>query len=444
MFVRHESISSFFQSSRALARPSMVSVAVALVFSSTIPSATAQRYQALTPKFTEKSSKSVFRAAGQALSNPTTYQTEKSKIDEYFMKYYFPVMTQTDPVELGKLGKRREDLFKWLRATKVSEAQKQLTSLALKAQRVISRGNFHPAVRYNGALIVGLLDKEYATAAKPPVPLPEGTLALLELLEQKSFVFKEKQVKVPPSVRAAALVGLERHARFGISGEVSGRVTKAALAVIAEANPEEEVSKSVHHWMKCMAARVLARQYAEGPTVEVHSALTGLIADDKMGLEDRCCAAELLDKIKYQAAAGINGTEAVLALGLLAQDVLEEEAKESKEFEEEALEHGDGSRRGRGRSRIDIDAPQYPRRRLLNRLSCISRGSNSLADGLADEAKQNLQKLVEELKPTILVAADEDSGNLDITGAVKQLKTTIDNLVDSWKPAEAAEDADAA
>jgi hypothetical protein len=436
MFTLLQSRHFFFQSPRTLVRHMIVPMAVALVLSLTIPSALAQRYSVFTPKLNDKEAKSLWRVTSQAVNNAAAFQTDKSKIDEYFMKYYFPLMTQYDPKNLGELGERREDLVKWLREAKVPEAQEHLTGLTLKAERIISRGNFHPAVRYNAALIVGLLDKEYATA--PPVPLPEGTLALLELLEQNEFALKDKKVKVPASVKAAALVGLERHARFGISAEYTDRVTKASLAAIADTEPEEEVSKSVHHWMKCMAARVLVRQYAEGPTVEVQASLTGLISDDKMGLEDRCCAAELLEKINYQAAAGIDGTAAMLALGQLAQDVLEDEAKESEEFEKEALEKGPTSNRGGfGRLHSEDDGPKYPRRRLLNRLTCITRGSKSLANGLADEAKQNLHKLVDSLKPTISVVADKDSGNLDIAGAVKDLKTEINALVNSWKPAEA-------
>jgi len=442
MFTLLQSRHSFFQSPRTLVRHMIVPMAVALVLSLTIPSALAQRYSVSTPKLNDKEAKSLWRVTSQAVNNAAAFQTDKSKIDEYFMKYYFPLMTQYDPKNLGELGERREDLVKWLREAKVPEAQEHLTGLTLKAERIISRGNFHPAVRYNAALIVGLLDKEYATA--PPVPLPEGTLALLELLEQNEFALKDKKVKVPASVKAAALVGLERHARFGISAEYTDRVTKASLAAIADTEPEEEVSKSVHHWMKCMAARVLVRQYAEGPTVEVQTSLTGLISDDKMGLEDRCCAAELLEKINYAKAGGINGTAAVLALGQLAQDVLKEEAKESAEFEQEALTQGPINNRSLRRNNLDRGASEYPRCRLLNRLKCIAQGSNSLVDGLSDEAKQNLQKLVDSLKPTISVVADKDSGNLHITEAVQELKTEIDALVKSWKPPKAkAEDGDA-
>ncbi|MCG8450822.1 MAG: hypothetical protein MI725_14735, partial [Pirellulales bacterium] len=244
---------------------------------------------------------------------------------------------------------------------------------------------------------------------------------------------------------AAALVGLERHARLGIASEESARrVTKAALAVIADTEPEEEVSTDVHHWMKCMAARVLSRQFADGPTVEVQTALTGLIADDKMNLEDRCCVASLLDNMKFEAATDIDGAAAVVALGQLTQDVVEEEAKESEDFEKEALRHSP-STRGGGRYDASLEGPKYPRSRLLNRLISINSGADSLSKGLQEGDKQNLQALTDALDPVITIVADKNSLDLDITPSVQTMKRTIDSLVNSWKPpaAEAAEEAEA-
>ncbi len=434
MFTRQKSLRWQFRCERISWRIFIFPVVLTLVNALTIPNAFAQRYETLSAKMGDKASKTLWRTAAQALNNPATYQTDKGEIDAFFMKYYFPKMTETNPNELGQLGKRREDLLKWLRGTKVPEAQQHLTGLTLKAMRVISRHNFHPAVRYNAALILGFLNNQYATAAQPPVPLPEGTLALIELMEESEFTIKGKTIKVPASVRVASLVGLQRHARFGITENNAPRVTKACLEIITSKEPREEITRSVHHWMKCMAARVLAHQHGKALPTDIQSALTGLIADNQMGLEDRCCAAEILDHISYAKAAALDGTDAVLTLGKLAQDVLEEEAKESEEFEQDAIKRGPGTNRGfGGRNNFELATPQYPRRRLLNRLTCITRGSNSLVHGLSDESKQNMQKLVDTLTPTMTQVANKKTGSLEVTGAVIELKSTVDTLVNSWK-----------
>ena len=221
-----------------------LSIFTLLIFCIALPNASAQRFVSLTPRLNAKQAKVLERIINQALKTPAAYQAAEKDIESYFMKYKFPTMTSYTPEALGELGKEREKLIKIIRGTSVKAAQDKLTALSLKAGISISRTNFHPAVRYNAALIVGLLDKEYSANNQPPTPLPEGTLALIELLEKDAFTNKQgKDTKVPASVKTAALVGLERHARFGISAEYTDRVTKAALAVIANTEPEEEISE---------------------------------------------------------------------------------------------------------------------------------------------------------------------------------------------------------
>ncbi|MCH2113389.1 MAG: hypothetical protein MK171_00530 [Pirellulales bacterium] len=409
------------------------------------PFAAAQNFKKLEPKLSGKQAKALSRGFSQMLRDPDAFEAGKARIDEYFKGYFFPAMTNYGPNELGQLAKYRETLLKTVRGATVDAAQQQLTDLSLKAGIELSRGNFHPAVRYNGTLIIGLLDKRVA-ANGPPEPLPAATIALVDLLEQDKAAGGGAAVRVPASVKAAAWVGLERHARFGIQADYRERVTQAALALVADTEPQEELSRPVHNWMKCMAARVLAQQSADGPTAEVHSALTELIADNQMDLEDRCCAAELLQKIDYKTGGNWDGAATVLALGQLAQDVLEEEAEESVEFEKKRLERAPAFRSPRRRSTprrggTRIDGPEYPRSRLVDRLTSITAGANSLAKGLLEASEQNLQLLTAALEQTITLVVDKDSGDLLVTQSVKELKSTVDTLVNGWKPpaAEAAE-----
>ena len=77
---------------------------------------------------------------------------------------------------------------------------------------------YHPAVRYNAVLIIGMLDKTYAAPGRPPVPLPEGFVKLHTILDA---AVKGKQVA--PFLVVGALVGLQRHAASRIARSAHAR-----------------------------------------------------------------------------------------------------------------------------------------------------------------------------------------------------------------------------
>jgi hypothetical protein len=305
--------------------------------------------------------------------------------------------------------------------------------------RVIARDNYHPAVRYNAALILGMLDQQYAGGGAnptPPVPLPAGTNDLLELLEQAEF----NGIKVHPSVKVGALEGLERHVRFGLDAQYSERVTKAALAVLAQEPAVLEVGTDVNDWIKCQAARVLTRQFKEGPNAEVHTALTRLIADDKMSLEDRCCIVGLLQRMKYSAAADTDVKSTLVPLGNLTKAVVTAGADKALEFENIFAPGGRRPSQSYGRSfgnRRGEEGPKLERRQLLARLTLIRKGAKSLSEGLSDDEQQKIQALTDLLTPVMAISADKNALDLNVAGDVIKLKDTIDNMIASWQPAAA-------
>ena len=392
--------------------------------------AVAQRFQSIEPKLNVREANAMRGTVTKALRDPSAFEANKKDLDAYFTKYYFPTMTL--PAKLGELAKRRENLFKqFIRPARVPAAQQHLTALTLKAMGIIARGNFHPAVRYNAVLILGMLDEKVAgsgAGGAKPVPFPAGTNELLDLLENDEF----KNVKVPASLKLGALLGLERHARFGINPQYADRVTKAALAMIAQEEPPADLDPEVHYWMRCQAARVLSRQFAEGPNAQVQAAITSLIADPHMSIEDRCSATELMKRMKYDAAAGVDVTATVRAMGDLAKTVASDEAEKANDFQDEML-RGGGGRRLQGGEELT-----YQRRRLVARLHSIYEGGNSLSKGLPDAERQQLQSLLSTLEPVMEVADDKDSGDLDITPKVIEMAKQVRSVVESWKPADKA------
>ena len=300
---------------------------------------------------------------------------------------------------------------------------------------MLSRGNYHPAVRYNAVLILGLLDQQYAggRVKAKPIVLSEATNGLLELLETNEF----KGVKVHPSVKVGALEGLERHARFGIDAQYADRVTQASLAMLAQKPSDVDVDADVNNWMKCQAARVLVQQFKTGPSKEVHGALTQMIADDNMSLEDRCCVAGLLGKMTFPGEADVAVT--LVPLGMLTQAVVAEGAEKAQEFEDLILGNNPSGRR-RSYSR-DEEGPKLERRQLLSRLASINKGATSLTAGLNDEEKQKLQGLTDLLLPVMKASGSPKELDLEVTAKVIQLSDTIADLVANWQPAAAVVEA---
>ena len=421
---------------RALARAIAAMMVAAVIATVMAGSVGAQQYKSHEPKMNIRQAKTLAQDVANAMRNLAAFQGGgEAAIDRYFGDFFFRQMTLHKPSQLLHLSKYRETLFKrFLRPSPVVEAQQHLTNIALRTAKAISRRNYHPAVRYNATLIIGMLDQKYSVGGAPPVVLPAGTKDLLELLEQDKF----NDVKVHPSVKVGALEGLERHVRFGIDAQDGERVTKAALAVLAQEPSVLDVDLGVNNWIKCQAARVLARQFKEGPSNEVQAALTKLIADGEMELEDRCCIVALLEKMKYTAGAGPDVAAAVVPLGRLTIEVVAEGAEKAREFEQLIVGGpGGGRRRNFGRRGRGDEGPKLERRQLLARLKSIEKGAGSLSNGLSDEEKQKVQALTDLLAPVMKRSEDKKSLDLDVAGDVIKLEDTINNMVASWQPAAA-------
>lgn len=437
-----------------LQRTSMVNwIACALTASAlllTAPGASAQSYEEMKATVKEADGKQLRPKIAAILRNSQSLSdAQKKQMVDYFMGYYFPRMTRTDAESLGRLAEDRKKFFQqYLNLTKSQSVRNDMVKMTMSRMGKIALGNYHPAGRYNAILLIGMLDEIPATVGanpKPPTPLPAGTNALIAVLTRPEI----SGVKVPTSAKVGALVGLERHARFGIDEKHAAEVTKAALALIAQQEPGEDVSEAVHHWMKCQAARVLVNQYAKGPNSDVQLALNGLIADGEMSLDDRCCAAQLLKKLEYGAAADLNVDETTTVLGELAKTVLTKESKAAKDFQDELYEGG-GALSGRGRSsefgeysgafspRGGVDeGPRLEKRRMLARMKAIVDGAQSIAEKSPD-VKAKLDPLREPIEKVIASATKKNAIDVNIARDVIELGNQVALVVDSWQPAAEA------
>ncbi len=444
-------------------RHSALFCAVALVSSILASAVHAQRYDTIPIKLDVREGKRLQMVFVTALRNPAGFGASQEDIDKFLKQYYFPLMTSTAAEDLGNLSKARGDLFKSIAQAANPASQQYLIDMTFNVARVLARGNYHPASRYNAVLMLGDLDQQLGTPTAPPVPHAKATLELLELVEQEEF----NKIPVPESVKLGALLGLERHTRYGINPQLSERLTKAMLGVITSKAPED-VEPEVHDWVRSAAAQVLANQHAKGPTKEVQAALSGLIADAKTGLDDRCKVAEALKKITYTTGADIDGNATTDALAQLTLDVVTNAAKLARDYQKEALSRGNfdtmrsggygGGGRGRrggggyggeyggggyggGRFGAEEDtSPRFERRELFARLYSIGLGSSSLRAGLADDAKDRVEALIAEMKPLMQFMDDKNATEVDVSSRVIELEASLKTLIQSWgKPIAAAE-----
>jgi len=419
--------------------PAFLAAALAMVATP----AWAQTYKSIKPPIDQRAAKGMQVTVSRAIRDPAGFGNDEVVVQDYFMKYYFPQMTGATPESLAELGSMRENLFRrFIRASPNANSQKTLSGWALKVATALTQGNYHPAVRYNAVLILGDLDQQIAgggTNATPPVPLPEATAAMLDLLEQSDF----GGVAVHPSVMLGALVGLERHARFGIAPQHADRVTKAALDVIAQTEPPEDVSQDVHQWMKCQAASVLAWQHRQKPSAQALAALNGLMSDEAFDLENRAFVAGLLKRLDFTQAADLDAPAAITALGKLSQAVLKAESKLARDYQKEMLGNPGGNFRDFGARGFgdDDNSPKFERRQLLSRLRSIYDAGNSLMDGLPGNNKQQIEDLLDAMKPARLAAADKDATDLGVAERVIQAAQAVDQVTQSWNAGAAQADA---
>jgi hypothetical protein len=375
----------------------------------------------------------------------------KKDLDAFFKDYLYRSMTSVDPVELGKLGQKREQLFtRYINTAKAQGVHDYINDITLKPMISIAKGNYHPAVRYNAVLIVSQLDQQ--TGAKP---LPAATDALLTFLENDQF----NNAPVPTPVKLAALIGLQRHLRLGLDPALNDRITKAALAVVNREKAPEDVSAKTYGWVRRQAAQVLALQSAKGLTPPVHDALMKLVSDGKIDLDDRCETAKLLQAAMYKDAKGLDGGAMTMALGELARSVLNIELKDAQTYQDKLVANpgmvgpggGGFGFEGRGgpgggmdfaMASVEDTTPHYEKRKMIDRTLAIAVAADAVAAGGSDEVKARGVELAKTLRTTAESIAAEERESA-VSEAVIILAGQVDQLVGSWgpqaKPAPAAQ-----
>ncbi len=368
--------------------------------------------------------------------NPSGDAAERKNFEDYLTRYYFPAMTRTDEVALGELGDLRFDLFNQFIWPADASLKDDLTAKAAAfALNVIKKyREYHPAVVYNAVLILGALDKTYAIEKgpdqRPAVPLPEANLWLVKI------VAGGLNGSAPPAMLAGALVGLERHTRAfaGLDRDGKKQTFAALLAVLKQEEFPAEVNREVRGWLRTRAAEGLANIGATGGGAL--AALSGMVANDDLHLENRCRIASLLKRFKLPE--GADSQAAAEAMLVLAADVAKYESDQAQSFEDLQA----GVMRVDGPSitsdRFSVDPVEgflvYDRGALIAQLVHLRNGVEAVAPvaGPKSEAAQQIAIATTKL---IDVAKDpRGTQDLDVTLEIERWATLVRQLA---KPAPA-------
>jgi hypothetical protein len=380
----------------------------------------------------------------RSVKTPADYAANKAKFDEFFAQFYFPMMTRPTPDGLAVLGKMRADLFsRYLWETTNAQLQADLTKLAydamlkisanvteLKPQVKVADPPYHPAVRYNAILIVGMLDEKYAVPGvenSKPVPYPPATKILTQIVDSATSTNR-----FPPSVVLGALVGLERHARYRdtMDPAVANAMTKALLKFANHEKPIQDMDRKAYAWLRLRAANALATMGQVGQDNAVHDTLIKLIGNFK-SLDDRCETAAMLARLNYEGAK-VDPQPALGAIFQLARDLSAAEVKRAEDFE---LMRSSGSGVAfelmqpgfNGGNQEPYDP--YPRRHVLARLLQLRAGLEALKKAVPEDDQKNLDGLQAAIKPVIDKAQDEKTISGRVAEAVGMMAVAIDQAI---------------
>jgi hypothetical protein len=389
--------------------------------------------------------------AEQCVKNPTRLLQDRPQFVEFFDKYYFPAMTRFETNDLAQLGRMREDLFgRFLWATTDESLQHELTQMAFKKMQPVERSaKYHPAVRYNAVLILGMLDQTYAAPGRPPVPLKEANAELTMIVD-----FAAQGKRVPPFLVVGALVGLERHAQYhdALDRATLEAMTAAVLKLATKDEPLPEIEPKVSDWIRIQAATVLANAGSPGAEGEVAAALAKLIAGQttpKMALDARTQVAALLQKIKFDGG-NFDGKALADALLQLSLEVGNDEAKEAKSFEDMQMQGGGYSgsygtqahSKGRMKMNAQTQMWEYDARILLSRLADLKAGLGAFRAAAPADKQPIVDAILAAMAPAATAASSADTVDLAVAGKVVTMGEQIRAAV---KPGSApAEGADTA
>ena len=289
----------------------------------------AEGFKELTPSktlSTDAKKRRDFEDQVRRIINGSTLTGSELVFDGYFTSYVFPQWTQTTEANLNTLPKERDKFVKnsLELSAKNPAAHARLIDLTLREQAKIAQdAEFHPAVRYNAILLVGLLNEVEPNRGSGVKQMPEPYVRALSTLTE--------ELKKPgnnEAVRIGALLGVSRHLEWDNSkAPMSPAKMQAAVRddIISELTnivntklPPAGRSAEGQTWLRRRALEALGHAYALKVVPEFHTLLDGIISDDAEPISLRCTAAEVMSRMDYQLPVVVPVSPMAKKLGYLA------------------------------------------------------------------------------------------------------------------------------
>ena len=248
--------------------------------------------------------------------------------------YVLAEMTHFDADNLGMLGERRDDLFKYYISRATGQARTVLLNdIIWNFCDNVSKGNYHPACRMNAVYIMGRLNDVEGTNNAPPNPSTRAFTKLTEFLNDEA---------APSYLKVAALVGLKRHAEIaGIrrQGQLDANLNSLATQMIAILNQPADSKAPEKQWMKRRAIQILGAMKSRGDSNSIENALRQSIADKQLDIWSRYDAVEAFRDLNYgNDATDMRPVDSSKEIVQFAADYLKFEAGHIKDVVTEYVE----------------------------------------------------------------------------------------------------------
>jgi hypothetical protein len=333
---------------------------------------------------------------------------EQQAFDDFYTKYFLARWSLQGDV--ASLPARRQELATHFRNAKSGEVRDHLNQLVLNFLKKLVEGEFHPAVKVNALLMIGELNG--TDAGGRGMPLPEALTFLIAEAEN---------TKIPDGLRAAALIGIMRHAVAGVpSGDAQKAVAGAMLQLAGDV--PSGLTPSGRAWIAAQAVEILAVLGSVGDDNAVFKALLKIVANSKLPILVRVAAADSLGRLNYSSATGINPVETAVALGQLAIDACAEEERLAEEAQSQPAK---------------ATSPPDMRRRMIHRLDAVLTALVGEDDknpkGVLLLAKEAAQKtFLEDLQKAVKAAVDELDDKRQETDDMKPKVAGLKKNLEAW------------
>jgi hypothetical protein len=246
---------------------------------------------------------------------------QQPAFDDFYQKYFLPRWTV--PEDLAKLPSYRKELRNshFGKKSGATEVHDHLNTLVLNFMKDLVSGPYHPAVQINAMLMIGELNSIESSAEHPATPLPEALPLMIAAVGSSNL---------SDAVRAAALVGIQRHAVAGVADPDVRQTLITTLLKIADGDIPAGTAMAGRQWILGQAIETLATLGALGDGNAVFKATLQTVGNSKLSLSTRAIAAASLGRFNYAGANGINPAEAASVLGQFIVDLCTEELSKSK------------------------------------------------------------------------------------------------------------------